>query len=290
MQVYLNGEYLEREQAAISADDRGFLFGDGVYEVVRATSGRLIEAQRHWRRLARSLRGIMIGGPAGLDDCALSAIAQRLLEANELAGGDALIYLQITRGAAVRMHHFPEVATRPTVYASASAFQPPDALRARGAAALTVPDIRWARCDLKTVNLLPNVLAKQHAVAAGKDEAIFVRDGAVTEGSSANVFAVFESEVRTYPTSNYILPGVTRELTLEVARRLGIPVREAPVFAEELAWADEVFLTSTTNDVMPVVEVDGRPVGSGRPGPVAGRLYAALREHLIAHASQVVTR
>jgi D-alanine transaminase len=211
-----------------------------------------------------------------------------LLDANGLTEGDALVYLQVTRGAAVRTHHFPAAATRPTVYATASAFQPPDALRARGAAVITVPDIRWARCDLKTLNLLPNVLAKQLAVGAGKDEAIFVRDGTVTECSSANVFVVVDDEVRTYPATNHILPGVTRNAVLEVARQLGIPVREAPVFANELPRALEVFLTSTTNDVMPVVEIDGRPVGGGRPGPVTQRLYAAVREHLLANALQAV--
>jgi D-alanine transaminase len=288
MQVYLNGEYVERAHAAMSVEDRGFLFGDGVYEVVRAVGGRLIEAQRHWRRLARSLNGILIERPAELDDDALSAIAYRLLDANDLTEGDALLYLQVTRGAAVRTHHFPAATTRPTVYASASAFQPPDALRARGAAVITMPDIRWARCDLKSVNLLPNVLAKQQAVAAGKDEAIFVRDGTVTECSSANLFAVFDGEVRTYPVTNYILPGVTRDVVLEVARQLGVPVREVPVLADELPRADEVFFTSTTNDVMPVVEIDGRPVGSGRPGPVTQRLYAALREHLLANALEAV--
>jgi len=284
MRVYLNGEFLERSQATISVDDRGFLFGDGIYEVVRAVDGRLGAAELHWQRLARGLAGIHINRPAGLTDGTLSELAARLLAENGLDGGDALVYLQITRGAAVRTHHFPPAATAATVYAAATPFRAPDAIRARGATAITLPDIRWARCDLKTVNLLPNVLGKQQAVAAGADEAVFVRDGVVTEGASTNVFAVFGDELRTYPATNYILPGVTRHVTLEAAAALGIAVREAPVLAEELAAADELFLTSTTNDVMPLVAVDGRPVGSGRPGPVAERLFAAVRARLYAEA------
>ena len=285
MRVYLNGEFLDRSEATIPVDDRGFLFGDGIYEVVRATGGRLGAPELHWWRLARGLAGIEIRPPAGLTDRALSELAGRLVNENGLGQGDALVYLQITRGAAVRTHHFPPDSVAPTVYAAASAFQPPDAMRARGASVITLPDIRWARCDLKTVNLLPNVLGKQRAVAAGADEAIFVRDGVVTEGASTNVFAVFGDEVRTYPTTNYILPGVTRHVVLEVAAALGVTVHETPVLADELLTADELFLTSTTTDVMPVVAVDGRPVGSGRPGPLAARLFTALRARLVHDAT-----
>jgi len=285
MRVYLNGELLDRSEAMIPVDDRGFLFGDGIYEVVRATGGRLGAPELHWRRLARGLAGIEIRPPAGLSERALSELAGRLLVENGLERGDALVYLQITRGAAVRTHHFPPDTTSPTVYAAASAFQPPDALRARGASVITLPDIRWARCDLKTVNLLPNVLGKQRAVAAGADEAVFVRDGVVTEGASTNVFAVFGSEVRTYPATNYILPGVTRHVLLEAAGALGVTVHEAPVLADELFTADELFLTSTTNDVMPVVTVDGRRIGAGRPGPLATQLFTALRARLVPDAA-----
>jgi D-alanine transaminase len=289
MRVYLNGEYVGREQAVVPVDDRGFLFGDGVYEVVRVARGQLFESERHWRRLARSLDGVQIRRPPGLDAPALDEIAARLLDENGLADGNALVYLQVTRGAAVRTHHFPPEGTRPTVFASVGPFTPPDAVRARGAAAITYPDIRWARCDLKTVNLLPNALAKQRAVDAGADEAVFVRDGVVTEGASTNVFAVFGGEVRTYPASNYILPGVTRDVVLELAGELRIPVRLAPILLDELPAADEIFLTSTTNDVMPVARVDGRPVGSGRPGPVAQRLFAALVERMAAGGARALS-
>jgi D-alanine transaminase len=289
MRVYLNGEYVARERALVPVDDRGFLFGDGVYEVVRVANGQLFEAERHWRRLGRSLEGIQIRRPAGLDGPALDAIAIQLLDDNALGESNALVYVQITRGAAVRTHHFPPEGTRPTVLVSVSAFSPPDAVRARGASVITCPDIRWARCDLKTVNLLPNTLAKQRAVAAGADEAVFVRDGAVTEGASTNVFGVFAGEVRTYPATNYILPGVTRDVVLELAAEMGIPVRLSPILVDELPRADELFMTSTTNDVMPIVRVDGQLVGGGRPGPVAQRLYAALAERMPAGAAREAT-
>ncbi|HEU4628453.1 MAG TPA: aminotransferase class IV, partial [Gemmatimonadaceae bacterium] len=271
---------LPRDEARVSVNDRGFLFGDGAYEVTRAVNGRLFEAERHRRRLARTLRGLQIEVPeATLDE--LDAVAGRLLRENGLTEGEATIYLQVTRGAAVpRTHHFPPAGTPPTIYLAASRFVPPDALRARGASAVTVPDIRWARCDLKTVNLLPNALAKQRAVAAGADEAIFVRDGVVLEGAHTNVFAVLDGELRTAPATNLILPGVTRDVVLELARTAGLPVREYPLLHDELLAVSELFVTSTTSDVLPVVRVDGRPVGDGAPGSVAQRLHEALVQRM----------
>lgn len=274
--VYLNGAYVPRGEARVSVDDRGFLFGDGAYEVTRAIRGRLFEAERHRQRLARTLRGLQIAVPdATLAE--LDVVAQRLLRENDLLEGEASIYLQVTRGAAVpRTHHFPPPATPPTIYAAAARFVPPAELRRRGASVITVPDIRWARCDLKTVNLLPNALAKQQAVAAGADEAIFVRDGVVLEGAHTNLFAVLDGELRTAPTTNYILPGVTRDVVLELAHEAGLRVREYPLLSGELPAASELFVTSTTSDVLPVVRVDGRPVGDGAPGAVTQRLYEAL--------------
>lgn len=277
--VYLDGAYVPAEQARISPDDRGFLFGDGAYEATRAVEGRLFELERHLARLRRTLHGLRIALPDAEID-ALAEVHQRLLRENELETGEALVYLQVTRGAAPRAHAFPPAATRPTVYLFASAITPPHALRERGAAAVTYPDVRWARCDLKTVNLLPNVLAKQHAVEQDAAEAIFVRDGVVMEGAQTNVFVVIDGELRTHPSSPYILGGVTREVVLELARGLALPVREVPVLLDELPRASELFLTSTTTDVLPLVRLDGRQIGDGRPGPVARRLYEALRGRL----------
>lgn len=273
--VYMNGEWMPRSHARIAVDDRGFLFGDGVYEVIRAYGGRLFAVDRHLARLALGLRAIAITPPADVAD-SLASVAERLLAENGLAESDAIVYLQVTRGAAPRTHHFPPAGTRPTVYGYAVSLTVTTQLQAEGGTAITVPDIRWARCDIKTVNLLPNVLAKQAAVAAGVNEAIFVRDSAITEGSHTNVFAVVDGELRTYPACNYILAGVTREVVLELARELAIPLRETPVFVHELAVASEVMLTGTTADVTPLITIDGRRVSDGRPGPVARALQQAL--------------
>jgi D-alanine transaminase len=276
MLVYLNGEYLPRERAVVSVDDRGFLFGDGVYEVTRALDGRLVDHDRHARRLAHSLAGIGLA-PAGLDAHSVQAISERLLHENGLDAGPATVYLQATRGAAPRTHHYPDArTTRATVYLSASAFTLPEAARATGVAVVTVPDLRWDRCDLKTVNLLPNVMAKQQAVLAGGYEAVLVRDGVVTEGASTTVFGVTGGALRTHPLTARVLPGITREIVLELAAAGGVPVREQAMTVDELRAADELFIASTTNDVMPVVRVDGRPVAGGRPGPVTRQLAAAF--------------
>jgi D-alanine transaminase len=275
MLVYLNGEYVDSSRALVSVDDRGFLFGDGVYEVTRALRGRQFEPERHTQRLRRGLDGLDLRWPFA-DEREPEEIGRRLLEENALVGRDAVIYLQVTRGAAPRTHHFPPESTRPTVYLAARAFSAPEELRARGADAITHPDLRWARCDLKTVNLLPNVLAKQAATAAGAFEAVFTRDGLVTEGANTNVWVVADGVARTHPATHAILGGVTRDVVLELAASAGIPVIEEPVRVDALWSADEVFVTSTTSDVMPVVRIDGRTIGAGAPGPVARTLYDAL--------------
>jgi D-alanine transaminase len=297
MLVYLNGTYVPKERATISVDDRGFIFGDGVYEVIRARDGQLFEAAAHFERLAAGLDALEIQGLARAELQTLETIARELLERNGLVQGngesggasEATIYLQVTRGAAPRTHAFPRVATTPTVYLAASPFTPAVALQERGGTAITLPDVRWARCNIKTINLVPNVLAKQRAVEAGATEAIFVRDGAITDGASTNVFAVFDGEVRTPPLSTYLLPGITRRVVLDLAAESGIPVREQPVLLEELARADELFLTGTTTDVQPVCELDGRRIGAGTPGPVTRRLQSALAGRLAGLARAVAS-
>ncbi|MDF2775985.1 MAG: D-alanine aminotransferase [Geminicoccaceae bacterium] len=279
--VYLNGEFLPRERATLSVDDRGFIFGDGIYEVTRVVDGRLFEADRHMRRLDYGLRGIGIDPPLPADE--LIDIHHRLIQENGLTKGEGTVYLQITRGAAPRTHYFPPATTRPTVFLSASPFTPNDAQRQNGATAVTYPDIRWSRCDLKTVNLLGAVLAKQHAVAAGSLEAVFIRDGVITEGSHTNVFGVIDGELRTYPRSNYILPGITRDVVLELALEEGVNVREMPILQQEIGRLDELFVTGTTSDVTPIVQLDGRPIGSGKPGPITRQLGAAMQRRLYAN-------
>ncbi len=272
--VYLNGEYLPRSEAKLSVDERGFFFGDGVYEVTRAVDGRLFESARHLKRLARGLRELRLDPPLSLEE--VEQVSLELLRRNDLTAGEGTIYLQITRGAAPRTHHFPPPGTPCTVFLSAQRFALPTAHRATGIAVVTYPDIRWSRCDIKTVNLLAAVMAKQHAVDHGVFEAIFVREGAVTEGSHTNVFGVIDGELRTYPSSNLILPGITRDVVLEVARELGVTVNETPFHIHHLPQLQECFLTGTTTDVMPVVSIDGVAVGDGTPGRVTMALYDAL--------------
>ncbi|HEX5385838.1 MAG TPA: aminotransferase class IV [Gemmatimonadales bacterium] len=274
--VCLNGNYLRRDEARVSIDDRGFLFGDAVYEVIRVARGRFVEAERHLTRLANSLREVMLAPP----DLDLLAVATELLGRNGLAGGDAVVYAQVSRGAAPRQHSFPAAGVPPTVLVAVSPFSPRADLAERGARAITHPDLRWSRCDIKSVNLLPNVLAGQRASEQGAFEAILVRDGQVTEATRSNMFAVAGGVLFTHPTGPRILPGVTRAVVLELARAAGVPVREEAIAAEALADADEVFLTGTTADVLPVVEIDRRAVGKGEPGPVARRLGGMLVERL----------
>jgi len=272
--VYLNGEYLPRHEAKLSVDERGFFFGDGVYEVTRAVDGRLFESARHLRRLARGLSELRLEPSLSLDE--IEAVSLELLRRNDITSGEGTVYLQITRGAAPRTHHFPPAGTPCTVFLSAQRFALPSDKRATGVSVVTYPDIRWSRCDIKTVNLLAAVMAKQHAVDHGVFEAVFVRESAITEGSHTNIFGVIDGELRTYPASNLILPGITRDVVLEVARELGIPVNETPFHVHHLPRLQEAFLTGTTTDVMPIVTIDGAPVGDGTPGRLTMQLYDAL--------------
>lgn len=280
MIVHLNGRFLADRDASISPLDRGFLFGDGVYEVVRAFDGALVEAERHWTRLARSLREVRIpGGAFGAE--AMSDLARGLLEENGLKRGHAIVYVEITRGSASpRTHHFPPAGIAPTIFAYAAPFVPVDGQRIHGVPIILAPDERWGRCDIKSVNLLPNAMAKQRAVEAGGWETVFVREGRITEGTSSNLFAVIDGVLRTHPATHAILGGVTRDVVLEIARTSGLTVDERAFTVAELETADEAFLTSTTNDVMPVVRMDAATIGSGEPGPVTRRIGDAVRARL----------
>jgi D-alanine transaminase len=281
MTVYLNGEFLPAERAKLSVLDRGFIFGDGIYEVWRVVDGRLFEHKRHDRRLRRGLDSIELTVPTKEID-ALAGVAERLLRENDLTSGEGTFYIEITRGAAPRTHAYPPAGTTPTIFGMVSRFEVPHALRAAGAKAITQVDVRWLRCDVKTIQLLPNVMAKQHAQAAGALEAIFVRDGIVTEGTHTSVLGVRNGELRTHPLSPLILPSVTREIVIEIAREQGLPVRETPFSAKELFELDELFVSGTTTDITPIVEVDGRRIGSGQPGPITKQLYTGLQARLYA--------
>jgi D-alanine transaminase len=273
--VFLDGRFCPLSEAAVSVTDRGFLFGDGIYEVYRVYQGRPFRRKEHLDRLRRSAAEVRLALPE-LDWAALQA---ELVARNGLDQADATVYIQVTRGApAARRHAFPPAGTPPTLLVMARRFVAPSAdLYERGVAAITRPDIRWGRCDIKSVNLLPNVMANEDAHAAGAWEAIFVRDGVVTEGTHTNVFLVLDGRLVTHPEGPRILSGVSRAVVIEAARSIELEVAEAPCLANAMARATEVLLSGTTAEVLPVVHVDGRPVGDGRPGPIARRLLQAFR-------------
>ncbi|HSH74788.1 MAG TPA: D-amino acid aminotransferase [Longimicrobiales bacterium] len=272
--VYLNGEFVPKDEAVISVDDRGFLLSDGVYEVIPYYEGVPLRVDRHLERLRRSLDAVRIEADAS----GLEEVLQSLVVRNGLVGAArSLVYLQVTRGVAPRTHWFPEKPVPPTVYAYAREWvRPPDEVWSRGFTAVTVPDRRWSRVDIKAIGLLPNVLAFQAARDAGEDDAILVRDGVAIEGAHQNFWAVFDGTAVTHPESNLILSGITREVVLELARARGIPCEERPILVEDLARADELFFTGTTGEVRPCVRVDGAPVGDGRVGPVTRALSDAF--------------
>ncbi len=269
--VYLNGEYLPEDQARVPVGDRGFLFGDGVYEVTPAYRGRLFLLERHVDRLRRGLAALRIDYDAPL----VGEIKRGLLDRNGL--GDApvsYIYIQVTRGVAPRTHAFPDPPVQPTVYGFAGEYRRPSReVWMQGIRAVTLADQRWARADIKAIALLPNVLAQQRAVDADAQGAIFVRDGMVLEGSHNNLFVVLDGVLTTAPKSNYILHGITRDFVVELAADAGLALEERAVPLADLYRADEVFFTGTTTEVRPAVEIDGRAVGDGRVGPVAQELY-----------------
>jgi D-alanine transaminase len=278
--VYVNGSFVPRAEARISVEDRGFVFGDGVYEVLRVINGRPFAARFHNTRLKRSLEGVRISLAAGDSPESLTEIARQLLRENGLLEGEATIYMQITRGVATRAHNFPAPDVAPTIYISAARFTPYSELAQNGAPAITHPDLRWGRCDLKTLNLLPNVLASQTAKERGAFEAMLIRDGVVTEGTKTNFFGVVDGSLRTHPSDTHILPGITRSVLRDLARTVNIDFDETPIRAEEIPRLSELFLTGTTTDVMPVVRLDDKPVGKGKPGELTKKLQRVLAESL----------
>lgn len=279
-QCYLNGEYVALSEARISPLDRGFLFGDSVYEVLPAFAGRMFLFREHFDRLARSLREIRVENPHTHEEW--RTILEQLIVRN--GGGDMYVYLQVTRGAEFgRNHAFPVPAVKPTVFVMASPLPVfTGEQRAAGLAAITVPDFRWGRCDIKSTALLANVLMKQQAADAGADEALIVRDGEVLEGSSTSVFIVANGVLVTPPNSHRILPGTTRDAALSLATNV-MPAEIRSISLDELRAADEVWISAATRDVLPVTSVDAAPIGSGKPGPAWLRLseaFAGLRQQL----------
>jgi D-alanine transaminase len=274
--AYLNGSFLPLAEARISILDRGFQFADGVYEVIPVYGGRPFRLTEHLLRLERSLGEIRMTPPMER-----TAFAETVAELIRRTGGqDCQVYIQVTRGEAPRNHPFPD-AVHPTTVMTCTPVEPvPPEWTENGISAITVDDIRWGRCDIKSIALLPNVMMRQRASDEGAQEALWVHEGRVMEGAASNLFAVIDGEARTPPDGPRVLPGITRDVVLELAAAHGWPVATAPVSADELAEAEEVWITSSTKEVLPVTRLDGREVGDGRPGPLFADVLAGYRAHI----------
>ena len=276
--AYVNGRYRPHRDALVHIEDRGYQFADGVYEVCEVRGGRLVEERRHMERLVRSLSELRIALPMPL--AALSVILHETVRRNRVRAG--IVYLQVTRGVARRDHAFPPAATRPAVVVTARAHDAAKAERtaAEGIAVITLADNRWARPDIKSVSLLPNVLAKQAARDGGAREAWFVdAKGFVTEGASSNAWIVTERDVVTRPVDNSILNGISRMVARDAIAAEGLQLAERPFTVAEARAAREAFVTAASQIVQPVVRIDGTAIGDGRPGPIATALRRAFHRH-----------
>jgi D-alanine transaminase len=274
--VHLNGELLPLEDAKIPVLDRGFIFGDGIYEVIPVYARTPLRMHEHLARMANGLAAIRIANPH-------SATEWERIIADVIAAcehEDQALYIQVTRGVARRDQAVPDPPPRPTVLVMAWQMSRPSAdARENGVAVITQPDFRWLRCDIKSTSLLGNCMLRQAAADQGAIEAVLIRDGHVTEASTSNVFLVKDGRIATPPKDNLILPGITYDLVLELARARGLPIEVRPIAEAELATADELWLSSSTKEVLPVTRLDGRPVGNGRPGPMYARMFAIYQDY-----------
>jgi D-alanine transaminase len=273
--VWINGRVIIMSEARVGIEDRGFQFADGVYEVIRLYDGKPFALDRHLQRLVNSANGIKLalpGSAAGLESEIESFVEQAGI-------GEGMIYLQLTRGESERNHAFPKCD--PTLLFYVRELDPlPEAATAPGVKLVTVADERWKRCWVKSIALLPNVLAKNEALSRGADEAVFVEDGVITECSASNLFIVRGGRVLTHPVGNKVLPGVTRAVLLEIASSAGVTIEERAIKESEATTADEVFITSTTREISWVSKWDERKIGNGKCGPITLKLHQALREQI----------
>lgn len=278
---FVDGQFTEKEDLKISVDDRGYYFGDGVYEVIKVYEGELFTAEEHLHRLVESAMKIKLKIPFTQQQ--LLDIVRKLVHDNQIGTGH--VYMQVTRGAAPRIHQFPDPTVAPVVVAYAVNNPRPVKAMGNGVAVKSVEDVRWLRCDIKSLNLLGNVMAKQEAFEAGCSEALLHRDGIVTEGSSSNLFGVKAGKIYTHPATNLILNGITRQVVLELCREQGIQVEEKSFTIDEAFEMDELFLTSTTSEVTPITSIDGRPVSSGKPGDLTVKIQKAFATRIPAYVA-----
>lgn len=274
--VILNGEIMERENAKVDIEDRGYQFGDGVYEVIRIYNGKLFAGKEHLQRLGESAKKIGLELNQSINE--IEQKLQILVEKNQVILGT--VYLQFTRGVASRNHAFPPSSTASSFVAYTKNVGRPAETMKNGVKALLVEDIRWLCCDIKSLNLLGNLLSKQKAVEAGCYEAILHRDEIVTEGSASNITMIKNGVLYTHPANNYILNGITRQKVLEICSHNNIPAKEQPFTVQELLDADEVFLSSTTVEVTPIIEIDGKTINNGKPGELTVRIQELLDQEI----------
>lgn len=277
--VYLNGDFVAESDACVSVLDRGFIFGDGVYEVIPAYGGHPFRLQEHLARLDNSLDGVRIPNPHDINEW--QYLIQKVIDANSEDYGDAdqSVYLQLTRGAAKRDHAFPDEIT-PTVLIMSNPLIGPDADTLKtGVSAITTEDIRWIYCHIKAICLLPNVLLRQKAIDAQSAEAILIREGQATEGAASNLFIVKDGKIKTPPKSPLLLPGITRDLILELAGDNQIPHQETEINDVDLERADEIWLSSSTKEVLPVTKLNSKAVGTGKPGPVWENMHQLFQAY-----------
>jgi len=283
--VYLNGQFLPMEQAYVPVLDRGFIFGDGVYEVIPVYSRHAFRLQEHLQRLTNSLAGLRISNPYSVE--AWGKLVLELIARNEPA--DQSVYLHITRGVAPRDHAFPKHAT-PTVFMMSNPLVTPSASQiANGVSAISSKDIRWDRCDIKAIALLPNVLLRQMAVDVDSVETILFRDGILTEGAASNIFAVEKGVILAPPKDQHMLPGITYDLLLELAAANDMPVSIGYFEETRIRAADELWITSSTKEVLAIVRLDGNPVANGKPGPIFQRMYQIYQDyknHVMRHGEE----
>jgi D-alanine transaminase len=277
--AFFNGNFLPKNEIKISPDDRGFLFADGIYEVVRWYEGFFYDMDGHLTRLKRSQRELRINWP-GADS--FPSIAAELIRINDLKSTPSMVYMQVTRGAARRSHSFPSPEVEPTVYAYAWGFVPDKDSRENGIRVMLKEDIRWSRCDIKSVALLPNTISFQEAFENGCRECIFVRNGLITEGSHSNIFFVIDGTLFTHPESNHVLSGITRKNILRIANEAGIRIREEAVQENRLRFVSEAFISNTSSEVTPVTEMGGNTIGGGMPGKIT-RMIGGLFDEEIKH-------
>jgi len=275
--AYFNGRYLPKENVNISPDDRGFLFADGIYEVIRWYEGFFYDMDGHLSRMKRSLKEIRI---SWTEEDSFPVIARELVRQNNLEKSSALVYLQVTRGSAKRSHAFPLPPTEPTVYAFAREFVPENKGKESGVGVMLKEDIRWSRCDIKSIALLANTLCYQEALDKGFFECAFVRNGIITECSHSNIFFVTRGILFTHPESVYILPGITRKNIIRVARKTGVPVIEEAVSEKMVRDVQESFITNTSGEITPVITIDSMIIGDGIPGPVTRTIKERFNDEI----------